>query len=229
MNSLRRQPFKLSNRLKMKTTSLLLLGGVFVAQLLAAETAVFKADFADAEVGKVPAGFRVLDGGFAVREEAGNRFLELPGAPLESYGMLFGPAQKEGVTVSARIHGTAKGRRLPTFAVGLNGASGYRLQVSPGKKRIELWRGEEEKASVPFEWQSGQWTHLKLQVRKVNDALWRIEGRVWMEGAAEPAEWQISSEQSDEPRNGQAGIYGSPFAGTPIAYDDLTITAVSGK
>lgn len=203
--------------------------GAFAAQLLAAEAPLFTADFSDAEVGKVPAGFRVLDGGFAVREAAGNRFLELPGAPLESYGVLFGPAQKDDVAVSARILGTAKGRRFPTFAVGLGGVSGYRLRVSAGKRELELWRGDEVKASVPFEWESGKWTRLQLQVRKVQDGRWSVEGRAWTEGAARPADWTIAFEQSEEPRLGQAGIYGSPFAGTPIAYDDLAVAQVGGK
>jgi hypothetical protein len=213
----------------MKTIQRFIWGGLCAAQLIGAEAPLFKADFTDAEVGKVPSGFRVLDGGFAVREEGGNRFLELPGAPLESYGALFGPAQKDGVIVSGRILGTAKGRRFPTFAVGLGGASGYRLQVSPGKKRIELWRGEEEKASVPFDWQSGKWTHLQLQARKVQEGLWKIEGRVWVDGAAPLADWMIAVEQAEEPRNGQAAIFGSPFAGTPIAYDDLSIAPIGGK
>lgn len=213
----------------MKTTWQWIMGGVIAVQLLAAEAPLFQADFSNAEVGKAPAGFRVLDGGFAVREEGGNRFLELPGAPLESYGALFGPAQRDGVRVSARILGTAKGRRFPTFAIGLGGVSGYRLQVSPGKKELELWRGEERQAGVPFDWQSGRWTHLQLQARKVEDGRWKIEGRAWTEGAALPGGWLIALDVTDEPRNGQAGIFGSPFAGTPIAYDDLTVTPAAER
>jgi hypothetical protein len=211
----------------MKTIRELILGGFLAASLLAADAPQFQADFTDAPVGQVPAGFRVLDGGFAVREEGGNRFLELPGAPLESYGALFGPAQREDVRVRARILSTAKGRRFPTFAVGLGGVSGYRLQVTPGKKELELWRGEERQTGVPFNWVSGQWTHLQLQTRKVRDGRWKVEGRAWTEGQAPPADWLIAIEVTEEPRNGQAGIFGSPFAGTPIAYDDLLVTSAA--
>lgn len=213
----------------MKTIQRFIGTSLLTAQLLAADAPLFKADFTDAEPGKVPAGFRVLDGGFAVREDGGNRFLELPGAPLESYGALFGPAQKDGVVVSGRILGTGKGRRFPTFAVGLGGVSGYRLQVSPGKKELELWRGEQDLASVPFDWQSGKWTHLQLQIRKVQEGSWKIEGRAWVEGTPRPADWTVAVEQTDEPRNGQAAIFGSPFAGTPIAFDDLTVATIPGK
>jgi hypothetical protein len=55
--------------------------------------------------------------------------------------VLFGPTETADVQVSARIHGTGKGRRYPTFGVGLSGVGGYRLQVSPAKKLVELYRG----------------------------------------------------------------------------------------
>lgn len=72
---------------------------------------LYENNFEQAAVGSVPADFLVLDGGFAVKEEGGNKFLELPGAPLDSFGALFGPTQKSNVAVSARINGTNKGRR----------------------------------------------------------------------------------------------------------------------
>ncbi|HEY6229496.1 MAG TPA: hypothetical protein VI282_20415, partial [Verrucomicrobiae bacterium] len=131
-----------------------------------AQDAVYKNDFQSAEVGKVPQEMMVIDGGFTVVEEAGNKCLELPGAPLDTFGILFGPTEKENRTASARIYGTSKGRRAPTFSIGLGGVGGYKLQVSPGKKMLELYKGDAVKTSVPFEWQSGKWTHLALIIRK---------------------------------------------------------------
>ena len=168
----------------------------------------------------------VLDGNFAVRQDGDNRVLELPGSPLESYGVLFGSAQKENIAVTARVLGTGKGRRFPTFAVGLNGAAGWRLQVTPSKKELELYRGETRKEGVSYEWQSGKWTHLRLQVRKVKDGEWKVEGRVWTKGSPEPSNWTISCTETEEPRPGKAAVFGSPFAGTPISYDDLKVTAL---
>src|SRR5881396_567376 len=141
--------------------------------------AIYENDFEKAELNKVPDDFLVLDGQFAVKEENGNKFLELPGAPLDTFGVLFGPTEKEGTAVSARIFGTSKGRRYPTFAVGLNGqgTSAYRLQVSPAKKSLELFKGDELKATVSYEWQSGAWTRLRLQVRKVKEGQWKVEGK----------------------------------------------------
>src|SRR5438874_13641621 len=58
---------------------------------------IYENNFEKAEVGKVPEDFLVLDGAFTVKEEGGNKFLELPGAPLDTFGLLFGPTQGPGV------------------------------------------------------------------------------------------------------------------------------------
>jgi hypothetical protein len=190
---------------------------------------LYENDFEKAETGKVPADMLVLDGGFAVRQEGGNKFLELPGAPLESFGVLFGPTEKEGVSVTARVHGTGKGRRFPTFGVGLNGTGGYRLQVSPGKKLLELYKGDDVRRTAPFEWSSDKWTQLRLQVRKVKEGEWKIEGRVWVHGSPEPKDWTIAVDEKVEPRPGRAALYGSPFAGTPIRFDDLLVAPAAER
>src|SRR5262249_15033251 len=127
-----------------------------------------------------------------------NKFLELPGAPLDSFGVLFGPTEKSDLEVNARIFGTNKGRRYPTFGVGLNGQEGYRLQVSPGKKMLELYKADEVIASVGFDWKSGQWTMLKLSVHQAGKQ-WIVEGKAWTQGASEPKLPMVTSEQKFEP------------------------------
>jgi len=119
---------------------LVLLTGLTFGAFAQQAKAIYENDFEKSALDKVPDDFLVLDGQFAVKEEGGNKFLELPGAPLDTFGVLFGPTEKEDTAVSARIFGTGKGRRYPTFAVGLNGqgTSAYRLQVSPAKKALEL-------------------------------------------------------------------------------------------
>lgn len=180
--------------------------------------------FDKADLEKVPEDMMVLDGGFAVKEEAGNKFLELPGAPLETFGVLFGPTEASGLAVSARVQSTNKGRRSPTFAVGLNGVGGYKLEVAPAKKMIELLKGEEIVAGVPFNWESGSWTMLKLQCRKVKDGEFVIEGKAWKHGDTEPKEWQIKRSETTESPAGRASVWGKPFAGTPVRFDDLVVT-----
>jgi len=185
---------------------------------------LYENTFEKAEVKKVPDDMMVMEGGWAVIEEGGNKFIELPGAPLETFGVLFGPTESDGISASARVFASGKGRRSPTFAVGLNGVGGYKLQVSPAKKRLELYRGEELLKSVPFEWESGTWTVLRLQSRKVKDGEFAIEGKAWKNGSAEPTQWTISHTDNTEVPAGRASIWGAPYSGTPIRFDDLAVT-----
>jgi len=211
-----------------KKTCLVLLAGLALGAFAQQAKPLYQNDFEQAALDKVPEDFLVLDGRFAVKEEGGNKFLELPGAPLDAYGVLFGPTEKEGTAVSARVFGTGKGRRYPTFAVGLNGqgTAAYRLQVSPAKKALELFKGDEVKASVPYEWQSGTWVRLRLQVRKVKDGQWRVEGKVWAD--KEPSAWLVSFDEKEQPIAGKASIWGSPYATTPIRFDDLKVASATG-
>lgn len=188
---------------------------------------LYKNDFEKVAEGSVPDDFLVLDGAFAVKELDGNKFLELPGAPLETFGVLFGPTERENLVVSARMHGTNKGRRFPTFALGLGGQGGYRLRLAPAKKAVELYKGDSLKLSVPYDWESGKWTHLKLQVWKTGDQAWSIGGKVWLDGQSEPSGWTIATEETVSLTSGRASIWGSPYAGTPIRFDDLVISSVA--
>lgn len=185
---------------------------------------LFEEGFSASKVGEVPETFMVLDGQFAVREEEGNRFLELPGAPLESFGVLFGPNEADRVEVSARIFGTKSGRKFPTFAVGLNGVGGYKLRMAPAKNALELVKGDDIKASIPFKWTSGQWTQLRLSVRKSGVGV-RIAAKAW-QGDEEPKEPLLQHEESEKLPPGKAGVWGMPFAGTPIRFDDLRVASV---
>ncbi|MBI3852377.1 MAG: hypothetical protein HY298_19140 [Verrucomicrobia bacterium] len=190
---------------------------------------LYENNFETAAVGSVPGDFLVQDGAFTVKEESGNKFLELPGAPLDTFGLYFGPTEKDETAASARFSGVGKGRRFPTFAVGLGAGGLYRLQVSPAKKLLELYKGEILKGSVPHDWQSGTWTFLKLQVRKVKDGEWKVEGQVWAQGKAEPEGWAIIYDEKEEPIAGRASLWASPYAGTPIRFDDLVVAPVSAK
>lgn len=185
---------------------------------------VYENNFEKAAVGTVPEDMLVLDGAFAVREEGGSKFLELPGAPLETFGVLFGPTETNGLAVSARVHGTGKGRRFPTFGVGLNGVGGHRLQVSPAKKLLELYKGDDVLASAPYTWVTDSWTVLRLQTRKTKEGELKIEGKAWKQGDAEPKEWQIAHTEKSETPAGRPSLWGNPYAGTAIRYDDLRVT-----
>ena len=217
----------------MKIVRVLKMGAALITVMLAGNRLVmaddakplYEMNFEQAEVGKVPEDFLVLDGAFEVKQEDGNKFLELPGAPVDGFGVLFGPTEKSGVSVSARIRGTNHGRRYPAFGVGLNGQSGYRLQISPGKKALEIYKGDLVVASVPYEWKSGEWTMFQFQIVKAGE-VWKLAGKVWVQGVAEPAQAMVSYDEKEEPSAGRASIWGNPFATTPIQFDDLVVRSV---
>ena len=189
---------------------------------LSAADPIYKNDFESAAVDKAPADVLIMAGSFEVKQDGTNKVLELPGEPLDTFGMLFGPSSKDDITATARFHGTKKGRKFPTFGLSLNGVGGYRLQVSPAKNMIEFIKGDETKLGVPYTWTSDTWTTLRITVRK-EGAGWVIEGKAWPSGEKEPEKPTISTEEKAEPSAGRAGIWGSPYSGTPIRFDDLLI------
>ena len=188
----------------------------------AAEKPLYENNFEKAEAGKLPEELKFATGDFTVKAEGGNKFLELPGAPLDSFNVQFGPTESADVAVSARIYGTANGRRYPVFGVG-----GYRLQVSPGKKALELYQDQDVRASVAYDWKPGEWMRFRLQVRKVKDGEWRIEGKAWPAGTSEPAQWMVAFDEKEAPVAGCASVFGNPFSGTPIGFDDLLVERAS--
>lgn len=191
--------------------------------VVAGESVIFSTDFEKSMLNAIPEDFLLLDGDFAVHQDGGNKFLKLPGAPLATFAILFGPNEKENISVSARIHGTNKGRRFPAFGVGLNGVAGYRLVVAPAKRSIELYRGDKVISSVGHQWKPDAWSRLKLEVRHSGDGFWTVRGKVWPDSEPEPKGWIISFEDTMEPYSGNASVWGKPFSGTPILYDDFQV------
>jgi hypothetical protein len=188
---------------------------------------LFKIDFESAKPGAAPEEFMVLGGQFAVEQIDSNKVLELPGAPLDDFGALFGPAQAEDIAVRARIRSQGSRRLAPRFGVGLCGASGYRLLVVPAKKELQLFKDQEAVASAPFEWQSGAWTWLHLQIEKAGDGKWKVEGKAWADGRHEPAQWTLSFDAAEKPVAGKASVWGAPYSGKPIWFDDLSVLSLA--
>ena len=193
----------------------------------AAPAPLFEENFDQLPAGKPPTHFIVVDGGFTVREESGRRFLELPGNPLENFGVLFGPPVASNVCVEARIWGESTGRRHPMFAAGLGGIGGLKLWVAPGREQLELHLGEQMLATRPLRWRSGAWTHLKLRWISSPQGEMRAEGKLWLEGDVEPAAWTIAAELKQPPPAGRASVWGAPVSGKPIRFDDLRLTPVA--
>ena len=201
---------------------ILLLCSCFAASTSVAEV-LYKNDFQSTDIGQEPDGFLVLDGAFVVKEEGENRFLELPGAPLENFGTLFGSRTREGSRISVKVESQANRRLSPSFGVGVNGLGGFRLMLSGNKRKLELLRGDEVLASVDYRWQSKGATRIVLEAFPVSESSWNVRGKIWNEADQEPEGWNIGLENQPAPPRGKPSIWGYPFSGRAIRYDDLLV------
>ena len=64
---------------------------------------IYKNDFESTAVDKSPAEVMIMAGTFEVKQDGANKVLELPGEPLDTFGMLFGPSSKDDVTPNANV------------------------------------------------------------------------------------------------------------------------------
>jgi hypothetical protein len=185
----------------------------------------YHADFSTAEVGKLPADVQAVTGGYKVAPFENDNVLELPGVPLDIFGLLFGPTRAAEVDVRARAWSAASGKRMPEFGVGTGDVAGYRLILVPAAKRLERRRGDEPVTSVETKepWRSGSWTWLRLRVAKKADGRWSVEGKAWPAEGKEPQAWQLTHEATQAPHAGRASVWGIPFSGQPIRFDDLSM------
>ena len=192
---------------------------MLTAGMMSAQAVVYEQRFDETVAGQTPEDFLVLGGRFKVQDQ----MLMLPGAPLDNYGAVFGPDNEGDLEIRARIRSEKKGRLYPSFGVGLYGLGGYSLKVSPAKKSLELYKGRQMVAEAPFQWVSSQWVHLRLEVTEPHLSQWMIRGKAWMEGAEEPSAWQIHQVDTEAPTQGKASLWGQPFSGRSIEYDDLVL------
>ena len=58
---------------------------------------------------------------------------------------------------------------------------------------------------------------------KAGEGAWVVRGKVWTDGSAEPKDWIISFDEKTEPTPGRASVWGNPYSGQPIRFDDLTL------
>jgi hypothetical protein len=70
---------------------------------------------------------------------------------------------------------------------------------------------------------------LRLAVSKSGPNEWKIEGKAWKEGDKEPAAALLSHIEKTEPTAGKASLWGAPYSGTPIRFDDIRVLRVESS
>lgn len=192
----------------------------------AGDAARYANDFAKTPPGELDdREFLVLAGVFEVRDVDGERLVELSPHPMDTYGLLFGPAGEATGGASARIWGATTGRRFPEFGVGTNDAGGYKLWLMPRVKRVAIRKADETVATAPYEhWKTGTWTHFRIAVSNPGEGAWRVQGKAWPGGGEEPKDWTVTFDDTAEPPAGRASVWGNPYSDEPIRFDDLAVT-----
>ena len=187
---------------------------------------VYENDFSSYKAGEEPDDLFILDGDFAVREINGNKVLSLPGDPVGDFGILFGPRVKgKPVELRCRVSSTRKGRRMPAFAAGLGGVSGYRLRLNPATRNLQLILGEETVATAPFAWESGSWTHLRFRAEAKGENATTVFAKTWTDGTKEPTAWNLVHVFPTPFAGGKCCLWGLPYASTEIHFDSLQVLA----
>jgi hypothetical protein len=188
----------------------------------AEEVAPVKFDFEEYEEGTEPDLF-VVEGTFKIAAEDGNKVLQLEPLPLAESGVIFGKSLKGEASVTVDVKASKLRRSTPRFGVGLHGISGYRLRVVPASSKLEVVKSEEVVQSVDYKWTSDEWLTLRLTIEAAAEGKWVISGWVWPRGGEAPKEPAITIQSDEKPGQGKASIWGTPYSGMPISYDNVVI------
>ncbi len=65
-----------------------------------------------------------------------------------------------------------------------------------------------------------------MQVRPAGEGRWIVEARAWPDGQPEPETWTVTWAETATPIAGRPAVWGKPFSGTPIRFDDLRLEAL---
>jgi hypothetical protein len=189
---------------------------------------------------KIPEDFFVMDGDFRVKKLGSTTGLYLRPFPLSTYSMLFGPEVKGSTLVSADVYGSQSGRTFPSFGIGSHGISGLQLLLTQNRKGAQLTLIYNEKQILdvaPCDWQTDQWSRIQMKVIKTADGV-EIFGRCWSLTGKNPTRnvrdkvmnlkgnsmrWSIHHKAKLKLDSGQASIWGIPYSGRDLFYDNLAI------
>lgn len=185
-------------------------------------------NFTNLSIGEEPENLFILDGKFLVRRNEGNKILELAGSPVGDFGFLFGSRIKEkAMELQFSFHSTKQGRRYPAIAGGIGGMRGYRFRWNASARKILLFRDEILLVEKIISWESNTWWKIRFQVIPQIQGQNLIRLKVWQKGNEEPKDWFIEHEDQFSFKGGKCVLWGFPYAGNAIHFDDLNILSLS--
>lgn len=185
------------------------------------KTFAFKAD--DWAEGEVPKEVFVVDGTVKIAAKDGNKAIMIDGTPIVDASAQLAVSATGESSIQARVFASKRARSMPKFGLSVHGMSGYRLLINAAKKQIELVKGDSVAASVPYSWTTETWVQMKLLVKRASGEAWDITGKVWAADAAEPTEATIKHTDTGLKGQGKVGIWATPYAETPVYFDDIEV------
>lgn len=206
----------------MKTTILCLLAAVLPAA--GQEMKKFDIQCDSWALGEVPSDVFVLDGKVSIAEKDGSKAIMIdPGTELVEASAQVGDSASGSAVIQVKVFASKKGRSSPRFGISVHGMNGPRLYVNPAKKQLELVRGDQTLASVPFAWASDAWLNLRLEAKKADGDKWNVTAGVWADKDAAPTPPQLKHELSGLKGQGKCTLWATPYSNTPIYFDSIQI------
>lgn len=207
----------------MKAPALLPLFASLALSASAGEIKTFTINADDWAEGEVPKEVFVVDGTVKIAAKDGNKAIMIDATPIVDASAQLAVSASGAASIQAKVFASKRARSVPKFGVSVHGMSGYRLLINAAKKQLELVKNEVVAASVPYTWTSDSWIKMKLDVKPGAGEAWVIEGKVWAADAPEPAEPTVKAEDKGLKGQGKSGLWGTPYAETPIYFDDVEV------
>ena len=187
----------------------------------------FEENFSQLPSQSEPESLFILDGSFLINENKDGKELKLSGSPVGDFGFMFGPRVREkAMELNFTFLSTKQGRRYPAIAAGIGGMRGYRFRWNPSTRKILIFNDDTLITEKGLPWESDQWWKIRFQVipLKPNKNLLRL--KIWPRDSEEPKTWLVEHTDNVLFQGGKCVIWGYPYAGTPIHYDDIKILSL---
>ena len=193
-------------------------------------------DFENLPVGSTPAGWITSPSKSQVMEMDGKKVLKKLAdrshpafARMRAYLL---PPLEPGYTIQADMMGQVKKRRFVPD-MGLVNCRYMLMLVGTTKERVlrvNTWDPMPRlQKDVPYDWQPDTWYTVKMSYG-IENGLGMVRGKVWPQGEAEPADWNIELSDPVPNTGGSPALYGYSVAisekspGTEIYYDNIIVS-----
>ena len=184
----------------------------------------FEENFSSYDLGTEPDSLFILDGAYEVREETEQKVLTLPGSPVGDFGFLFGPRVREKtLELQFTFKSAKKGRRFPSIAAGLGGVRAFRFRLNPAARKLLVYADGRLLGERSFVWLEEAWWKVRLEASPLSEERSRVRLKLWPESKGEPDNWLFDQETEFAFKGGKCAIWGYPYAGTEIHFDELII------